>query len=212
MKKEKHIIPAIIAKNQEELVEKINKVKDSYKRIQLDFMDSEFVPNSSIFFDFKLPKSDNLYEAHLMVKDPVVWIQKNWQKVDTILIHFESNIDPENILKLVKKKGKRVGFVLNPETKIDSIKKYLDEIDQVLIMTVNPGFYGSPFLPETLDKIRNLRKIKPYLDIEVDGGITDKTISLVYEAGANMFVSGSFIVKSDDVVLAKNKLLEKINQ
>jgi len=68
-----------------------------------------------------------------------------------------------------------------------------------LIMTVNPGFYGSSFLPEMLDKISSLRKLKPYLDIEVDGGITDKTIGLVDKAGANMFVSGSYIIKSSDV-------------
>jgi ribulose-phosphate 3-epimerase len=110
----------------------------------------------------------------------------------------------------VKSKNKRVGFVLNPETPVQKIEKYLAEIDQVLIMTVNPGFYGSPFLPEMLDKISELRKMKPDLDIEVDGGITPKTIRNVYEAGANMFVSGSYIVKSENVKESINNLKRMI--
>ena len=100
---------------------------------------------------------------------------------------------------MVKDENKKIGFVLNPQTNIRKIKKFLGKIDQVLIMTVNPGFYGSPFLPETLEKVKNLRDLKPEIDIEVDGGINDKTIILADRAGANMFVSGSYIVKSDNV-------------
>jgi ribulose-phosphate 3-epimerase len=107
---------------------------------------------------------------------------------------------------MVKNKGKKIGFVLNPETSVQSLRNFIDEIDQVLIMTVNPGFYGSPFLPEMLDKIIELRNLKPELNIEVDGGITDKTIDLVDKAGANMFVSGSFIMKAENVNKPINNL------
>jgi ribulose-phosphate 3-epimerase len=106
----------------------------------------------------------------------------------------------------VKTAGKKIGFVLNPKTPISKLTGFLNDIDQVLIMTVNPGFYGSPFLPEMLEKISDLRKLKPKLDIEVDGGITDKTIGLVDKVGANMFVSGSYVVKSDNVEEAINSL------
>jgi len=102
----------------------------------------------------------------------------------------------------VKNIGRKIGFVINPETPVTSLFPYLRDLDQILIMTVKPGFYGSPFLPEMLSKITLLHTKEPTLNIEVDGGITDKTISLVNSAGANMFVSGSYIVKADDVPAA----------
>jgi len=209
MIKNKYIIPAIIAKNQEEFTKKINSVKDYVKIIQLDFMDGKFVPNNSIDFDFELPESNCKFEAHLMIKNPDKWIKKNISKIDTILVHFESCNNIEEIIKMVKSENKKAGIVINPETDIDSILRFLDDIDQVLIMTVNPGFYGSPFLQETLEKITEIRKIKADIDIEVDGGITDKTIKLADKAGANLFVSGSYIIKSDDIKNAVEKL-EKI--
>lgn len=208
---EKMIVPAIIAKNQSELEERILKVKDFVEIIQLDFMDGKFVPNESINFDFKLPKTNCKYEAHLMISNPIKWIEKNYSKIDMILAHFESLNDPQEVINFARNKNKKIGFVLNPETSVDKIKKYLDQLDQVLIMTVNPGFYGSSFLPEMLDKVSELRKLKPDLDIEVDGGITNKTIGLVNKAGANLFVSGSYIVKSDDVEKSINKLKEIID-
>ena len=206
----KSIIPAIIAKSQEELDDKISKVIDYVDIVQLDIMDNKFVPNTSLFFDFKLSDSNSKFEAHLMVDDPLEWIEKNYSLVDTILVHYESCKDPLTLISKVKKLDKKIGFVINPETPVESLSNFIDNIDQVLVMTVNPGFYGSPFLPEVLDKISELRKIRPNLDIEVDGGITDSTIGLVDEAGANMFVSGSYIVKANDVEEAINNLKNKL--
>ena len=103
---------------------------------------------------------------------------------------------------------KRVGLVLNPETPVSRITHVLPYLDQVLIMTVNPGFYGSPFLPKMLKKVTALRTHYPTLDIEVDGGIPPETISMVYTAGANLFVSGSYIVKASDV----RKSIENLNK
>jgi len=195
----KRIIPAIIAKSQSELEERIAKVKDYFDLIQLDFMDGKFVPSNSIDFDFNLPKTNCKFEAHLMINDPEDWIGKSYMKVDTILVHFESCNDPQKVIDLVKSKNKQMGFVLNPETPISEIEEYIDSLNQVLIMTVNPGFYGSPFLSEMLGKISELRSKAPDLDIEVDGGVNDKTIRLVHDAGANMFVSGSYILKAENV-------------
>ena len=206
----KIIIPAIIAKSQEELDKALSKITDIVEIAQLDVMDNKFVPNTSLFFDFKVPKTSCLFEAHLMIDDPETWIENNWQKVGTILVHYESCKDPKGIITNVKNKGKKVGFVLNPETSNQNLKDFIDDINQVLIMTVNPGFYGSPFLPEMLDKITELRNMKPDLDIEVDGGVTDKTISLVDKAGANMFVSGSYIMKVKNVEDSINSLKKLI--
>jgi ribulose-phosphate 3-epimerase len=210
MSLKKKIIPAIIAKTQDELENKINKVKDHVELVQLDVMDGKFVPNNSIDFNFKLPKVDCIFEAHLMINNPEEWVKKHIEKVDMILAHVESCEKPKKLIDFVKSKGKQVGFVLNPETPLSAIIGYIDDIDQVLIMTVNPGFYGSPFLPEMLEKIKKLREMKPDINIEVDGGVTDKTIDLVDKAGANMFVSGSYIVKSDDVKKAISILKKKL--
>jgi len=206
----KYIIPAIIAKNQEELTTHLTKVIDYVDVIQLDVMDNLFVPNTSLFFDFELPQSAVRFEAHLMVQDPAAWIGNNGKKVDMILVHSESDMEPMDIIQQVRGCGKQVGFVLNPETPITALDDVLDDIDQVLIMTVQPGFYGSPFLPEMLEKIKALRQLKPGLAIEVDGGITDATIPSVDRAGANLFVSGSYIVKSDRVQQAIHTLEELV--
>ena len=97
----KMIIPAIIAKSQEELEININKVKDFVDLIQLDFMDGNFVPNQSIDFDFKLPEIDGVYEAHLMIADPINWTKKYYENVDMILVHFESCKNPSEVIAYV---------------------------------------------------------------------------------------------------------------
>jgi len=210
MKHRKLIIPAIIARTQKELDERLCKVEGYSELVQLDIMDGTFVPNKSLYFNFDVSDSNNSFEAHLMITDPAGWIEENWWKVDTIIVHFESCEKPEDIIRYVKEKDKRIGFAINPETALHNVKPYLDEIDQLLVMTVNPGFYGSKFLPETLSKISEARKIKPDLDIEVDGGVTPDTIKLINYAGANMFVSGSYILKSDGVKEAIDSLKKLI--
>jgi ribulose-phosphate 3-epimerase len=134
-----------------------------------------------------------------MVRDPDKWIESFGEGMDTIIAHFESPITTQSTIKRIKNIGKKAALALNPGTEIEKIADYLDDLDQVLIMTVNPGFYGSPFLPEVLTKITKLRQIRPDLDIEVDGGIKPETIAMVDQAGANLFVSGSYLVKSDNM-------------
>lgn len=204
------IIPAIIAESQEELLEKVKLVKARAKLIQLDIMDGIFVQNKSLDFDFKLPRTNCKFEAHLMIKNPDKWIKDNWQKVDTILIPIESCKNLWQVVGFLKARKKRVGFALNPETPLRKIKDYLDNIDQVLVMTVSPGFYGAKFLPETLEKVRQLRKLKPNLDIEVDGGINPETIKIASDAGANLFVSGSYIFNSQNSKEAIETLLRMV--
>jgi ribulose-phosphate 3-epimerase len=206
MKNRKMIIPAIIARTQKDLDEKLDKVEGYAELVQLDVMDGIFVPNNSLDFDFDISGRNTIFEAHLMIIDPMGWIEKNWWKVATIIVHFESCENPEDIVRFVKNKGKKIGFAINPETAVHNVKPYLDDIDQLLIMTVNPGFYGSKFLPETLYKISEVKKIKPDLDIEVDGGVTPETITSINDARANMLVSGSYILKSNNVKESMDKL------
>jgi len=189
------IIPAIIAKDQKELEEMIFKVDSYVDLIQLDVMDGKFVKNKSNFFGFSLPTRGINYEAHLMVENPGVWIEKYGNLVDTIIVHFESSDDLSRLINKIKAKKKKVGVALNPETSIEEIKPYLKKIDQVLIMMVHPGQYGARYLSKMEEKIKELREIYKG-DIEVDGGINDKTIVQVKKAGANLFCSGSYIMKS----------------
>ncbi|MFC1741118.1 ribulose-phosphate 3-epimerase [Nanoarchaeota archaeon] len=207
---EKRIVPSLIAASQEELDKLMDNVKDATDLFQLDIMDGVFVKNHSLDFDFRLPEAN--YEAHLMVSNPKNWIELKADKADTILAHIEACNDPAEIIEMVRQKGRRVGFALNPETPVELIRPYLDRIDQVLVMTVNPGTYGAEFLPETLDKVRELRKLAPGIDIEVDGSINKDTIKLAADAGANLFVSGSFIIKADDPKSAIAELKKEVER
>ncbi len=204
------IIPAIIAQTQEELNDLLSKVEAYSELVQLDFMDCLFVKKSSLNFDFDAAGSDLRFEAHLMINDPFDWIKKNWTKVDTVIVHIESCEKPEAIINFVKNKGKKIGLAINPETTVNDIKSYLDFIDQLLVMTVVPGAYGGVFLPKMLKKVIEIKKLRPELDIEVDGGIALDTISLARDAGANMFVSGSYILKSSNIEEAVKMLTFKI--
>ena len=199
------IIPSIIANSQEELNGRIRKANS--KIFQLDVMDGKFVKNKSLLFDFKAPKGKK-YEAHLMVSDPWKWVRENSEKVDTIIFHVESTDDTGEMIKLIKSKKKKVGIAINPETSIKEVIPFLNKINVVLVMTANPGSYGSKFIPETLGNVRRFRKLKPRLNIEVDGGINDKTIISSLNAGANKFISGSYIQNSEN----PKKAFEDLNK
>jgi len=204
---EKVIIPSVIARSQKELDERMKKIES--KVYHLDIMDGKFVKNNSLMFDFRVPKNRK-YQAHLMVKNPEKWILKNWKNVDMIIFHFESVKNPDELIKLVKSKKKKVGIAINPKTSIEKIMRFLSRLDVVLIMTVNPGRYGSGFLPNTLKKIKELRKLRPKLNIEVDGSINLKTIYQINGAGANSFVIGSYLQKNEDPKKALKSLKDKI--
>ena len=127
---------------------------------------------------------------------------------DIITIHPEATDDLPASIQKIKDLGKQVGLSLNPETKINAIKDYLNEIDLVLIMSVNPGFGGQKFMPGVLDKIRELKSIQKKqnidFDIEIDGGINFENSKIVIEAGANILVSGTTIFKSNNGDVKKN--------
>lgn len=205
------IVPAVIAKDQEELNAILQKISRNVDLIQLDVMDGKFVPNHSLDFDFELDERHK-YEAHLMVESPDLWIETYGKRIDTLIAHFESTLNPARTVRIIKNMGKKAALALNPETGIEQIMDYLEDLDQILIMTVHPGFYGSPFLPKVMDKIAKLRQLKPELDIEVDGGIKPETIAMTDQAGANMFVSGSYLVKTDNMEERVNLLLDVVTK
>ena len=197
------IIPSIIAKNQKELDEILSKIKKYIYLVHLDVMDGKFVKNKSLVFDFKLPIGIK-YEVHLMAENPFYWLKKNIKKVDLVILHIESE-NLESSISLIKKHKKKFGIALSPRTLIGKLSGF-DGYNQLLIMSVNPGKYGSSFIPLSLKKIREARKKYPKIDIEVDGSINPNTIKKVKNAGANKFVIGSYLQKSEDVGKAINEL------
>jgi len=204
------ILPAVMAKNQEELDEILDRVKDHVKRVQLDFMDGEFVEDTSLDFDFKVPPGLE-YEAHLMVKKPLEWVDRIAGKVDIAIMHVKTLEDIGDAIEYVKQKGLKASLALNPETGLEGVIPYLEGLEFVLVMTVNPGTYCVDFLPETLEKVRRLREISPTIPIEVDGCENPENARLAKEAGATIFASGSFIHKSPDPARAIKELEEAVS-
>ncbi len=199
------IVPSLIAETQEELDERIEKVRKASNLFQLDVMDKKFAPNSSLNFDLKLP-NDLKFEAHLMLEEPEKWIKLNGRKVDTILAHIEPLKDPAKTIELIQGLGKKPGLALKASTPVSAVEEFLPLVDEVLVMTVEIGYYGSKFIPEMLEKVRELRRIAPSIDIEVDGGMGLETIKGACEAGANLFISGAYLMKSENPLEAANKL------
>lgn len=172
--------------------------------ISFDVMDGHFVPNITFGTDFikSFRKKTNLpFEAHLMIEKPEKFIQEFIDAgCDIITLHVESSDKIESAINYVKSKGKKVGLALKPKTSIKSLVKYMQSIDMVLVMTVEPGFAGQKFI-DMSDKIKCLNKIitekSLRLDIAVDGGINKDTAKVVKMAGANVLVSASYILDND---------------
>ena len=202
MSKKIIVAPSLLAADFSKLREEIQEV-ESYgaEYLHLDVMDGNFVPNISFGAPVisSIRKHSNLvFDVHLMVENPDRFIKDMVDAgADVITIHAEATKHLNRTIQLIKSYGKKVGVALNPSTPLDVIKYDLKDIDMVLIMTVNPGFGGQAFIEEMLQKIRDLRSIDPNIDIQVDGGINNKTSKLVKEAGANILVAGSYLFKGD---------------
>ena len=180
--------------------------------IHIDVMDGHFVPNLTIGPEVikKLrPITKKIFDVHLMIS-PVNKFIKDFANAgaDIITFHPEATNDTSETIKLIRNQNKKVGISLKPKSKISLIEKYLDKIDLVLIMSVEPGFGGQKFIPEVLEKTKALKEIienkKLNVDIEIDGGINFENCSLAKKAGANILVSGSTIFKENNGNLKKN--------
>jgi ribulose-phosphate 3-epimerase len=210
MNTSRKIRPAIIAENQKELDTLLSLVEGKVDTVMLDFMDGKFVNQKSLNFDPILPDNFN-YEAHLMVNDPISFIDDLSEKINRISAHIESVSEVDTVITKSRAKGLKISLALNPGTSLEKIIPHLDKIDGVLVMTVEPGRYGGEFLPDTLDKVRELRKFSDKLFIEVDGGMNPINAKAAKEAGADAFASGSYILKSGDIVGALRELEEAVS-
>ena len=189
-------------------------------RIHVDVMDGHFVPNISMGAPIisSLRKATRLpLEAHLMISDPDFFVDEFAQSgTDSFMVHWEGNNDLSRTVQRIKALGKRVGVAINPATPAAVLEEIIQELDQVLVMTVSPGFGHQHFLHTTLPKIgrarRMIDRIKPECDLEVDGGVDVATAPLAVAAGANVLVAGSAIFNDNEGVTDAMKRLRAAAQ
>ena len=213
------ISPSILSADFSQLGNEIKRLEEGgADMIHVDVMDGHFVPNLTIGPPVikALRKQCSIkFDVHLMISPVHKYIEAYADAgADIITIHPEATENLEESISKIKTLNKKVGVSLNPESKLDLITNYLKKIDLVLIMSVNPGFGGQKFMPEVLDKVKQLKEIKSKrnmnFDIEIDGGINFDNCQSAIEAGANILVSGTTVFKSNNGDIKKNINLLKL--
>lgn len=197
------VAPSILAANFENLAAEIKNVEEAgADYIHIDVMDGEFVDNKTPGIDMiniANEVTDLPLDTHLMVENPEDWIE-DFLESDSITFHIET-VDDESANRIIEKLHEhevKVGIAIKPKTKIEEVLPYIEKIDMVLVMTVEPGFGGQKLITDTLEKVRRLREISKDIDIEVDGGINLENIEYVKKVGANVIVAGTTIFNSTD--------------
>ena len=206
----KTLAPSILAADMLNLGDELKKIENSgSKYVHVDVMDGCFVPNIS----FGMPiissvrkATDLVVDVHAMIVDPDKYIM-DFIKCGADIVTFHLEALPKerilNAIKLIHDNGKKVGISIKPKTNENEILPYLDLIDMVLVMTVEPGFGGQSFMYDMMDKVKAIRDINKDIDIQVDGGINDETLQIAKEAGANIFVLGTGFFKSNTPINAE---------
>lgn len=195
MAKLTRVVPAILTNDPRALGTMVRQAETFTTYVQFDIMDGQFVPSQSITWKHLANLSMKLdWEAHLMVLHPEDYLQGFHQAgAQKVLFHHEAASSPRKVISLARDLDLKVGLAINPETTVSAILPLVDEVDSVLLLTVNPGFYGSKFIPEVMDKVAELRSARPDLGIGVDGGIKENNITQVARAGVDVIYVGSAI-------------------
>ncbi|MCK4273429.1 MAG: ribulose-phosphate 3-epimerase [Dehalococcoidales bacterium] len=188
-------VPAILTDDPIALGKMVFQTENFTDYAQFDIMDGRFVPSRSVSCEqIASLRTKLIWEAHLMVLHPEDYLEEFKQAgAQKIVFHYEATSSPDQVIHMVKNLGMQVGLAVNPKTHIDTITPLLSELDSVLFLSVNPGFYGAEFIPQVLDKIVAFRKAHPRLEIGIDGGIKEDNIARIAETGVNVIYIGSAI-------------------
>lgn len=201
------IAPSILSADFARLGEEIKDVeRGGADYIHVDVMDGHFVPNITIgplIVDAIRPVTKLPLDVHLMIENPDQYIEAFAKAgANYITVHVEASRHLHRTIQLIKSTGVKAGVVLNPATPVESLKHIIEEVDMVLLMSVNPGFGGQKFISSVVPKIRQVKELadalNPELEIEVDGGVNEETAKLCIEAGANVLVAGSAVFNKED--------------
>jgi ribulose-phosphate 3-epimerase len=200
MSKNVSVVPAILTEDPTTLEKMLRQVESFTDYVQIDIMDGEFVPSKSISWKHIADLFVKLkWEAHLMVAHPGEYIESFKQAgADRIIFHYESVGSAQQLISRIRDLGLKVGLAINPDTSVPAIASCINEIDSVLLLTVTPGFYGSKFIPEVMDKVVEIRHIRPEIEIGVDGGVKEGNIKEIASAGVDYICVGSAIFLQPD--------------
>jgi ribulose-phosphate 3-epimerase len=196
--------PSILSANFSNLKEEVESVKDT-KYLHLDIMDGRFVPNITygpLVIEAIRPYSEQIFDTHLMIVEPEKYIEDFAEAgSDIITVHVEATDHIHRAIQMIKSTGCKAGVSLNPATSLSTIENIIDDLDLILIMSVNPGFGGQKFIPQILDKVKRLNKMIQKSNtetlIEIDGGINFDNVKEIADAGVDIIVSGSAIFKGN---------------
>ncbi|MCM1157001.1 MAG: ribulose-phosphate 3-epimerase [Bacteroidales bacterium] len=202
-----YLSPSVLSADFSVLGKEIEKAAGAgAEMIHLDVMDGRFVPNLSFgapVISCVRKVTDAVFDVHLMIEEPIRYIKEFRQAgADIISVHYEACKEVKETLSRVHELGAKAGLAISPDTPVSALAPYIEQLDMILIMSVYPGFGGQKFIPESVEKIREARRMvreagKGGLLIEVDGGIGEANIEAVRDAGANVFVAGSAVFKGD---------------